>query len=172
MCAKVLFFSDIYKRREKKVHFFSFLWLFHYFKERFSRRSRYSVDNSYLTFARTITRRARVRQLIVVFGSACRALHAAELRYLSASGRCMHRWCVLCAKSAFHMAKPRFMRRSRVIAKRAGSGSRSTRSTRSGGAAGYTTSGGALSHPLEYPNTIRGNGHRKIAFGSRSELLN
>ena len=37
--------------------------------------------------------------MTVVFGSACRALHAAELRYVSASGRCMHRWCVVCGKA-------------------------------------------------------------------------
>ena len=36
----------------------------------------------------------------VAFGSACRALHAAELRYVSASGRFMHLWCVSCGKAA------------------------------------------------------------------------
>lgn len=36
----------------------------------------------------------------IAFGSACRALHAAELRYLSASGRFMHLWCVSCGKAA------------------------------------------------------------------------
>ena len=35
------------------------------FQRSLLRRSRCSVDNSYLTFARTITRRARVRQLTI-----------------------------------------------------------------------------------------------------------
>ena len=34
------------------------------------------------------------------FGLAERALCAAELRYLSASGRFMHLWCVSCDKAA------------------------------------------------------------------------
>ena len=50
-------------------------------------------------YARQQCEREEERQLTVVFGSACRALHAAELRYVSASGRFMHRWCVVCGKA-------------------------------------------------------------------------
>ena len=51
-------------------------------------------------YARQQCEREEERQLTVVFGLACRALHAAELRYVSASGRFMHRWCVVCGKAA------------------------------------------------------------------------
>ena len=36
----------------------------------------------------------------IAFGSACRALVAAELRFMSASGRFMHLWCVSCGRAA------------------------------------------------------------------------
>ena len=36
----------------------------------------------------------------IAFGSACRALVAAELRFMSASGRFMHLWCVSCGGAA------------------------------------------------------------------------
>ena len=35
----------------------------------------------------------------IAFGSASRALMAAELRYLSTSGRYLHLWCVVCGKA-------------------------------------------------------------------------
>ena len=44
----------------------------------------------------------------VTFGSACRALVAAELRYLSTRGRFMHLWCVSCGRAAgFCHVRPR-----------------------------------------------------------------
>ena len=45
----------------------------------------------------------------IAFGSACRALYVAEPRFMSASGRFMHLWCVSCGGAALfcYVVRPR-----------------------------------------------------------------
>ena len=81
------------------------------------------------------------------------AFYAAELRYLSTSGRFMHLWCVSCGEAAGFCC---------VVRPRAGCCTSRTSSTRGGGAAGFSRT-----EPREL-NQWRANslyGITRIVFG-------